>query len=117
MEKRTGKCHCGAVTYEVEIDLTQPVVECNCSYCEAQGLLLSFVPGEKLSILSGEDNLTEYRFNTEKIQHQFCKTCGTQCFGRAPMPDGTLGAAINVRTIEGIDLTKLTRMPFDGRSR
>lgn len=117
METKTGGCHCGTVKYDVEIDLTQPVIECNCSYCEEKGLLLSFVPAEKLVVTKGEDNLTEYRFNTEKIQHLFCTTCGTQCFGRADMGEKGLGAAVNVRTIDGVDLAALTRMPYDGRSR
>lgn len=116
MEARTGGCHCGAVRYEAEIDLAKPVIECNCSYCEKQGLLLSFVPGEHLKITQGADNLAEYHFNTGKIAHTFCKTCGVQCFGRAPMESGP-GAAVNVRTIDGVDLGALTRMPFDGRSR
>lgn len=113
METKHGGCHCGKVRYEVEIDLSKPVIECNCSYCERQGLLLSFVPGDKLVIASGEDALTEYHFNTGKIAHLFCSTCGVQCFGRS---EG-MGAAINVRTIDGIDLSKLERMPYDGRSR
>lgn len=116
METKTGGCHCKKVRYEVEIDLSKAVIECNCSYCERQGLLLSFVPGDKLTIVSGEDDLTEYHFNTGKIAHLFCSTCGVQCFGRADMESGP-GAAINVRTIDGIDLSKLERMPFDGRSR
>lgn len=116
METKTGGCHCGKVRYEVEIDLTQPVIECNCSYCEKQGLLLTFVPGISLTLTHGEDNFTEYHFNTGKITHLFCKTCGVQCFGRAEMESGP-GAAVNVRTLDGVDLTKLERMPFDGRSR
>lgn len=112
MESRTGKCHCGKVSYSVEIDLTQPVIECNCSYCEKQGLVLSFVPVDKLTLTTGDDALTEYHFNTGKISHQFCKNCGVQCFGKADT-----GAAINVRTIDGIALETLTKVPFDGRSR
>ena len=116
MEKRTGGCHCGAVRYEVEIDLSQPVIDCNCSYCQRKGALLSFIPGDKLVVTAGEDNLSEYRFNSQQIQHLFCKTCGTQCFGRGPGKDGP-GAAINVRTIDDVDMEALTRMPFDGKSR
>jgi hypothetical protein len=115
MEKRTGSCHCKAVKYEVEIDLAKPVIECNCSHCEAKGLLLAFVPGDKLSITEGEDHLTEYRFSTGKIRHTFCMTCGVQCFGQGEGSDGPT-AAINVRTIDGVDLTTLTRMPYDGKA-
>lgn len=117
METKHGRCHCGKVRYEVEIDLSQPVIECNCSYCERQGLLLSFVPGDKLFIKEGEPHLTEYHFNTGKIAHLFCSVCGVQCFGKSAIGEGPGGAAINVRTIDGIDLAALTRVPYDGRSR
>ncbi len=116
MEKRTGQCHCGAVKYEVELDLTQPVIECNCSHCSVKSLLLSAAPQSALSITEGEENLTEYRFNTEKIAHRFCKTCGVQPLATALGKDGTPMSMINVRTIDGIDLSTLSRMPYDGKS-
>jgi hypothetical protein len=116
MEKRTGGCHCKAVRYEVEIDLSKPVLECNCSHCQVKGLLLAFVPASAMHIVSGEDNLTEYRFNTEKLQHLFCKTCGVQSFARGEK-DGAGTYGINVRTIDDIDLSALTRIPYDGKNR
>lgn len=114
METRTGSCHCKKVRYEVELDLSQPVIECNCSHCERKGFLLSFVPADNFTIVSGE-GLTEYRFNTEKIRHLFCSTCGVQCFGRGEGKDGPT-VAVNVRTIDDIDLTALTRTPFNGKT-
>jgi hypothetical protein len=117
IEKRTGGCHCKAVRYEVNIDLTKPVIECNCSYCSVKGLLLSAVMEDDVKVLSGEDNLTEYRFNTEKIRHLFCKTCGVESFGQGSGKDGSPMRMVNVRTIDDIDLAALTRMPFDGKSR
>lgn len=117
MEKRTGQCHCGAVQYEAELDLSQPVIECNCSICEGKGLLLTFIPKSQLTISQGEDSLTEYRFNTEKIAHLFCKVCGSEVFGKVDDFKGTPTYAINARTITDIDLSALTRMPYDGKSR
>ncbi|MDB5244194.1 MAG: Gfa-like protein [Parcubacteria group bacterium] len=116
MEHRKGGCHCGKVRYEVEVDLTKPVVECNCSICGGKGLLLSFVPTEQMTVLSGEDSLTEYRFNTEKIVHLFCKVCGTETFARGEGPDGKATYAINVRTLDEVDLATLSRMPYDGKA-
>jgi hypothetical protein len=109
MEKRTGACHCE------KVDLTKPALECNCSHCQIKGLLLIFVPASDFTLVSGEDSLTEYRFNTEKIQHVFCKTCGVEPFGRGKNGEQET-AAINIRTIDDIDLSTITRMPFDGRA-
>ena len=106
-EKRTGGCHCARVRYEVEIDLAQPAIECNCSHCEIKGLLLIFVPQSALKMLSGEEELSEYTFNTGGIKHLFCKTCGVQVFGRGKKKDGTPTSGINVRTIDDIDLSKI----------
>ncbi len=115
MEKRTGGCHCKKVRYEVEVDLTQNVLECNCSHCQIQGLLLLFVPLSAFDLLSGEDMQTEYRFNTSKIQHLFCSTCGVEAFSHGTMPDGSPTIALNVRSIDDIDLTTLTRVPYNGK--
>ncbi len=115
MATHTGGCHCKKVRYEVEIDLTQPALECNCSHCQIKGLLLVFVPKDSFTLLSGEEHLTEYRFNTEKIQHLFCTTCGVEAFGRGMGKNGPT-IAVNVRSLDDIDLPSVTRMPFDGRS-
>lgn len=115
MQNKTGSCHCKKVTYEVEIDLTQPVIECNCSHCQIKGLLLSFVPENSFKLTHGEDAQTEYRFNTNKIQHLFCTTCGVQCFGKAADGNGVPTVAINVRTLQDIDMSSLNLMPYNGK--
>jgi hypothetical protein len=112
---RSGGCHCGAVRFEATGDFDK-VIECNCSHCEAKGLLLAFLPQDALSLLSGEDSLTEYRFNTHKLSHQFCKRCGVQSFARGEAPTGARMAAINVRSIDNIDLGALTISKVDGKS-
>jgi len=116
MEKYTGACHCRNIRYEVELDLTQPVLECNCSHCQIKGFLLQFTTPEKFSIIQGEEELKTYRFNKHVIEHLFCSDCGVEAFGRGSNPDGSPAVAINVRTIDDIDLSKLERMPYDGRS-
>ena len=76
----TGGCHCGKVRFSVDVDLSQPVIECNCSHCQSKGFLLAFGPRSGLDLQQGEDALVEYRFNTHKIGHQFCSACGVQAF-------------------------------------
>lgn len=111
----TGGCQCGAVRYEAEADLSQ-AIECNCSHCQAKGLILTFTPVEKFSLITGDDVLTEYRFNKREISHRFCSKCGVQPFGLGSLPDGTQMAAINLRCVEGIELSKIEPKKIDGRS-
>lgn len=113
--KYTGGCHCGAVKYEVEADLSHTMA-CNCSHCEKKGFILSFVPAEQFTLLSGEDMLTEYRFNKKVIAHLFCKVCGVQPFGRGTNSDGKKTVAINVRSLDDVDLTLLHPTEFDGKN-
>ena len=111
-----GSCHCQEVRFEVDVDLAHPIT-CNCSYCQRRGSILAFAPEAKFSLQSGEDKLTEYRFNTMNIQHLFCSVCGMESFARATGPDGTPMVAVNVRCLEGVEPDSLTPTKFDGRSR
>jgi hypothetical protein len=112
-----GGCHCGRVRYEVTMDLSKPVVACNCSMCGRKGTLLGFVPATDFRLVSGEDALTSYRFNRKVIDHLFCSTCGVTSFARGQRPDGTATVAINTRCLEGVDVQKLPVTHFDGASK
>lgn len=116
-EPRTyeGGCHCGRVRYEVKTDLGS-IISCNCSICQKHGLLLTFIPTAHFKLLSGEDELSDYQFAKKQVHHLFCRHCGVESFGKGSAPDGTEMVAINVRCLEGVDLTSLNPAPFDGRS-
>lgn len=110
-----GGCHCGKVRFEASVDLAR-VLSCNCSFCSKLGSLLSFTTPEHFTLESGEDALTEYRFNTRNIRHLFCKDCGIESFARGTMPDGTEAVAINVRCLDGVDPDALDITRFDGKN-
>ncbi len=112
-----GACHCGQVRYDVKLDLTQPVVSCNCSICAKTGMLLAFAPAEHFRLQSGEDALADYQFGKKSIHHLFCRHCGVRSFGRGQGPDGKEMRAINVRCLDGVALEGLKLFPYDGRSR
>ena len=110
-----GGCQCGAVSFEVDLDLGSTIT-CNCSRCQPLGVVLAFAPRDRFTLHEGAENLTEYRFNTHEIAHLFCKTCGIQSFSFGRMPDGTEIAAINLNTLDGVDPRALSPSHVDGRS-
>jgi hypothetical protein len=111
-----GSCHCGNVKYDVELDLSGPVLACNCSICGRTGALMAFVPGSQFHLLSGEDSLKNYQFNTKKIDHLFCTNCGVRSFGRGTGPGDGPQVMINVRCLESVDPLALAVNHWDGKN-
>jgi len=54
-----GSCHCGKVAFEVEGEI-KDVTACNCSMCSRKGVLMWFVPRQKLHLLTPEKDLSTY---------------------------------------------------------
>lgn len=111
-----GACHCGTVRYEVEADLSTPVIACNCSICQKSGTLLTFVPANRFRLLSGQDHLTDYQFGKKVIHHLFCDTCGVRSFARGSAPNGHEMIAVNVRCLDDVDPEALKVKQYDGKS-
>jgi hypothetical protein len=111
-----GSCHCGAVRYTVDLDATQPAIVCNCSICGRTGSMLAFVPPDKFNLEQGKDNLTDYQFNKHVIHHTFCKTCGVRPFANGQGPNGPM-IAINMRTLEDVDVFTQPTTQHNGRDR
>lgn len=113
--KYEGHCHCRKIAYDVETEM-QPATECNCSICSSRGYLLWFVPADKFHLKTPEQDMSHYTFNKHHIKHYFCPNCGSATFGRATDRQGHPMVAVNVRCLDGIDLAKVERKPFDGRA-
>lgn len=112
-----GGCHCGKVAFTVDADLPSKALSCNCSICRQKGLLLGFFPADKFGLTRGEDALTTYGFNTHKIAHRFCKTCGSQPFASGKNPDGSEMRAVNLRCVPSANLESLELQHYDGASK
>jgi len=109
-----GGCHCGHIAFEAEGDL-RGVMDCNCSICSKRGALWWFLPRAQIKFTTPEANLSTYQFGKRRISHHFCAICGCAPLG-AMLHEGVEKAAINVRCLEDVDLSKLSVKHFDGRS-
>lgn len=115
----TGGCHCGAVRFEADIDLSLGTFKCNCSICTMNRFWPVIVQPDSFRLLSGESELTEYLFNTRKNRHLFCKRCGVRAFGIGYAPDGGQVYGVNVMCLDKLDIDELMSAPItyvDGRN-
>jgi hypothetical protein len=95
----SGQCHCGAVRYEATTDLSS-LADCNCSRCRRLGWIMQSLPAEDFRLISGEDKLTAYHFNSMGIDHLFCSVCGIESFARGRDGEGRELVMINVNCLE-----------------
>jgi hypothetical protein len=108
-----GACHCGRVTFELDARMGY-AMECNCSLCRRVGALWHGASDGSLRITAGESELSHYQFNTMTAKHYFCRHCGIHPF-TCPRLDPSRWA-VNVRCIDGVDLSSLPRRHFDGEN-
>ncbi len=113
MRTHSGGCHCGRVRFEVIAPASIEVSDCNCSICSMSGYLHLIVPADRFKLLSGEDALTTYTFNTGVARHLFCSICGVKSF-YVPRshPDGV---SVNARCIDAGTIESMSVVPYNGR--
>ena len=108
-----GSCHCGAVQFEIETEITD-LYTCDCSLCSKKNALMTTVREDKFNLLAGADKLTLYQWNTKIARHFFCSVCGIYPFHRKrSMPDHY---GINVRCLEGFDESRAAIRQADGKT-
>jgi hypothetical protein len=109
-----GGCHCGQVRFEVESPADIEVNECNCSVCCLTGYLHLIVRKNKFKLISGQEELSIYQFNTNVAKHFFCTNCGIKSFYiPRSNPDGY---SVNARCLNPETVTSMTINTFDGRN-
>jgi hypothetical protein len=107
-----GGCHCGRVRIEVDGAIEQALI-CNCSICVMKGYLHWIVSWNDFRLLTPEEDLSTYRFNTMQARHHFCPVCGVAPF-YVPRSDPDK-VTVNLNCVEGIDRAQIPVVEFDGR--
>ena len=109
-----GSCHCGRVRFEVLAPPNLDILDCNCSMCSRSAYLHLIVGAADFRLLSGADDLVEYRFGTGAAKHRFCRHCGVKSF-YVPRshPDGF---SVNARCIDSPTVAGMNISAVDGRN-
>ena len=106
-----GSCHCGAVRFEADIDLSAGTFKCNCSICFKSRAWLAAAPANAFRLLSGEQSLRDYQFGKKKIHHFFCTQCGVRPFSRGTDPKGEVSYAVRVNCLDGVEPQEFAEAP------
>jgi hypothetical protein len=108
-----GSCHCGAVRFRVEAEIAE-LTRCDCSLCRRKSATMAQVPEAALTLLSGEEALSLYQWNTGVARHYFCRHCGIYTFHRKRSAPDAYG--INMGCLEDFEAADYPLRLADGRT-
>ena len=117
MKTYPGSCHCGAVKFELRLDKEiGSLLQCDCSICTKKGILHHPAEDDQLTVLSGESELSLYRFKSGDAKHWFCKHCGIHAFGRPR--NNPERYTVNARCLDEFDeiFSHAKLIYFDGKN-
>jgi len=106
-----GSCHCGAVRFEADIDLTQPTYRCNCSICSRTRFWAAVVKPGAVRVLQGRGQLVQYLFNSMQNEHRFCGTCGVRPYGIGRNSQDQEVYGVNIGCLEDATPEELAAAP------
>jgi hypothetical protein len=115
--KFVGGCHCGAIRFQVELDLAQVTHRCNCTLCTKLAPTNAIVKPTAFELLVGKDIVVDYQRGGDNPSHfPFCPRCGVHAYAHGNIPElGGEYYSINVNCLDGVDPSIVSVQYWDGR--
>lgn len=96
-----GSCPCGAVHFEVQLDLAHPEPRCGCPVCRKVGAARVRAPASAFRLTSGEDVLQAVHPSPCDLRMR-CARCGVEPFALGEDPHGVEFVAVEVRCLDAV---------------
>ncbi|MGH8200495.1 MAG: GFA family protein [Steroidobacteraceae bacterium] len=77
-----GSCHCGAVRYEADLDLTRGTGRCNCTFCRKTRLWGTYVKPNAFRLVAGSEEGVNYQKHPAAPVKYHCGRCGVLTHAR-----------------------------------
>ena len=111
-----GGCHCGAIRFTVEADLSKGAGRCNCTICNKLGTTGTIVKPHAFRLLAGKEALGTYEWGHKVSRRHFCRACGVHCYGAGHLAElGGDFVSVNVNCLDDVDPNELSISYWDGR--
>ena len=124
LKSYSGSCHCGAVRFHADIDLSNGTNRCNCSICTKARAWFAIVKADHLQLTAGADALSDYQWTPPGkpgpfLHYRFCRSCGVRAFAQAEHESfGGAFYAVAISALDNVDPEELAAAPIkyaDGR--
>ncbi|AKT40460.1 GFA family protein [Chondromyces crocatus] len=111
-----GSCHCGNLTFEVDLDLSEGATRCNCSICTKLASLSAIVKPDAFRLVLGKERLSIYEWGAKVSRRYFCSRCGIHAFARGHLAElGGDYVGVNLNCLDDAELSRLETTYWDGR--
>ena len=117
MKTYHGSCHCGALRFAADIDLSHGTLKCNCSICRKRRFWPAIIKPEAFRLLDGAPAV--YQFGARADRHFYCAACGVHTFGTGTSPRWGAFYAVSVSCLDDASDDELAAAPVlfvDGRN-
>jgi hypothetical protein len=118
-----GSCHCGKTAFEIDGEIPSRLTRCTCSFCAKRGTLYAYYEPAQFRLTTPTIDVATYRWQTKKVAHNFCATCGCGTFSDSPdfKPDGswdgtTRRIGVNARLFPDFDAASAPVEVIDGKN-